>query len=336
MWPLNSSYRTGPLGWRQCSEFTWWRWVHQWFRWALPRWPLPGKPSRTEQDGNFDPSHTADDQRGREPSAATQDATGRLRPRQSSQSVLYLLTNPPLPTHHAQRGVPWPRSPQHRPSLWAPSSPWWRQSARPTWQWWKHNQPGISVSSQQPQLWRDPQVEPLPHQRLHADGSVAPSSTTTGEPADLSSPGEAATGQASSLCFDWVLPGAPVWLREPAELLGSGLWRSPVWCGVPCEDAGRADARTQGHLSYHNQRELTISGADRSCSLSEDVTLRWCFTHMQTLTRCLIQTAGHLKKKKRIKRTGTGLMCPLWLIQHNLSALYHTILFSLSSEDDMN
>lgn len=292
MCTLNSLYRTGPLGWRQCSEFTWWRRVHQWFGWALPWWPLPGNPSGAQQDGDPDPSHAADDQRGREPSSATQGAAGRLGPRQSSQPVLHLLTAPPLPAHHAQRGVPRPRSPQHWPPLRTPPSPGRRQTAWSAWHWRKHNQSGISVSSQQPQLWWDPQVGPLPHQRLHADGSVPPPSTDPGEPAALYSPGEAATGQASGLCFDWVLPGAPVWPGEPAELLGPGLWRSPVWCGIPREDAGRADAGTQGHLSYHNQRELTISGADGSCSLDEDVTRRWCFMHKQTLTRCLIQTAG--------------------------------------------
>lgn len=302
MWPLNSPYRSGSLGRRQCSEFTWWRRVHQWFRWALPWRPLSGNPSRAQQDGDADPSHTADDQRGREPSAATQGAAGGVRTRQGSQPLLQLLTTPPLPDHHAQRGVPRPRGPQHRPLLWPPPSPGRRQSARPARQWREHDQPGISVSSQQPQLRWDPQVGPLPHQRLHADGPVPPPSTAPRQPADLSSPGEAATGQASGLCFDWVLPGAPVRPGEPAELLGPGLRRSPVRRGIPCEDAGRADAGTQGHLSHHNQRELTISGADRSCSREEDVTVRWCFVHMQTLTGCLKQTAGQKKKKKKNKR----------------------------------
>lgn len=332
MWPLNSPYRTGPLGWRQCSEFSWWRRLHQWFWWALPWWPLPGNPSRAQQDGDPDPSHAADDQRGREPSAATQRAAGRLRPCQSPQSMLHLLTAPPLPAHHAERGVPRPGGSKHWPPLWTSPSPGRHQSAWSTWQWREHNQSSISVPSQQPQLRWDPQVWPFPHQRLHADRSVPPPSTASGEPTDLSSPGEAATGQASGLCSDWVLLGAPLWPREPSELLGPGLRRSPVWRGIPCEDAGRPDAGTQGHLSYHNQRELTISGADRSCSLDGDVTERWCFIHMQTLTRCLIPMAGQYK---RIKSTLTGLICPWWLIQHNSVCI---ILFSLSSRisDDMN
>lgn len=290
MWPLNSPYRTGPLGWRQCSEFTWRRRVHQWFGWALPWGPLPGDPSRAQQDGDPDPCHAADDQRGREPPAATQGAAGCVGPRQSSQPMLQHLTTPPLPAQHAQRGVPRPGSPQHRPPLRTPPSSGQRQSARFAWQWRKHDQSGVSFSSQQPKLWWDPQVRPFPHQRLHADGPVPTQSTAPGEPTALSGPGEAATGQASSLCFDWILPGATVWPGEPAELLRPGLRRRPVWCGVPCEDAGRADAGTQGHLSYHNQRELTISGADRwwCRSLDEDVPVRWCIAHKQTRTKCLI------------------------------------------------
>lgn len=277
MFPLNSSCRTGSLGWRQCSEFTWRRRLHQWLWWTLPWWPFPSNPWRAQQDGDPDPSHTADDQRGREPSTATQRATGCLGARQTSQPMLRLLISTPLPAHHAERGLPWPGSAEHWPPLWTSASQGRHQSAWSAWQWWKHKQSGIAVSSQQPQLWWDSQVKPFPHQRLHAHRSVAPPAAVSGEPTDVSSPGEAATGQAGSLCFGWLLPGPPIWPRKPAELLRSGLWRTAVRCSVPCEDASRADARTQGHLSYHNQWELTTPDAKWSFSLEEDFRGRWCF-----------------------------------------------------------
>lgn len=139
MWPLNSPYRTGPLGWRQCSKFTRWRRLHQWFWRALPWWPLPGNPSRAQQDGDPDQSHATDDQRRRESTAATQRAAGRLGPRQSPQPVFHLHTTPPLPAHYAKCGLQRPRSSKHWPRLRTSPSPGCHQSARSTWQWWKHN-----------------------------------------------------------------------------------------------------------------------------------------------------------------------------------------------------